>query len=71
MNFLKKKIYRFLSSRKISRLIFIYYKIFGEKNHNSLGFDFTNKPSRLLVVSETLKRKNFNSYLEIGCFDNE
>ena len=71
MNFLKEKIYRFLSSRKISRLIFIFYKIFGEKNHNSLGFDFTNKPSRLLVVSETIKRKNFSSYLEIGCFNNE
>jgi len=62
---------RFISSKKILKLIFLYHKLFGEKNIGNIGFDFFEKPSRLKIVSETIERKKFNSYLEIGCFDNQ
>jgi hypothetical protein len=61
----------FISSKKILKLIFLYHKLFGEKNIGNIGFDFFEKPSRLKIVSETIERKKFNSYLEIGCFDNQ
>ena len=69
--FCKSKINRFLSSEKILRIIFHYHKLFGETNIGNIGFDFSNKPSRLEIVSETIKSKKFSTYLEIGCFDNQ
>ena len=70
-NFFLKKINRFLESKKILKIIFLYHKVFGEKDIGNIGFDFLNKPSRLKIVSETIQRKKFKSYLEIGCFDNQ
>ena len=69
--FCKSKINRFLSSEKILRIIFHYHKLFGETNIGNIGFDFSNKPSRLEIVSEIIKKKKFSTYLEIGCFDNQ
>ena len=69
--FCKSKINRFLSSKKILRIIFYYHKLFGEINIGNIGFDFSNRPSRLEIVSETIKKKKFSTYLEIGCFDNQ
>ena len=69
--FCKSKINRFLSSEKILRIIFHYHKLFGETNIGNIGFDFSNKPLRLEIVSETIKSKKFSTYLEIGCFDNQ
>ena len=60
-----------MSSKKILRIIFHYHKLFGEINIGNIGFDFSNKPSRLKIVSETIKKKKFSTYLEIGCFDNQ
>ena len=69
--FCTSKINRFLSSKKILRIIFYYHKLFGEINIGNIGFDFSNKPSRLEIVSETIKKKKFSTFLEIGCFDNQ
>jgi hypothetical protein len=69
--FLIKKFERLKSSKNILSLIFFYHKIFGEKNIGNIGFDFSKEPSRLTIVLETIQRKKLNSYLEIGCFDNE
>ena len=71
MNIFSKKIYRLINSKRIFKLIYFFYKFFGEKDNGNIGFDFSNKPSRLKIVSDTVTRKKFNSYLEIGCFDNE
>ena len=62
---------RFLSSKKILRTLLYYHKLFGEVDIGNIGFNFSNKPSRLKIVSETIKKKKFSSYLEIGCFDNQ
>ena len=70
-NFFLEKINRFITSNKILKLIFLYHKLFGEKNIGNIGFNFLNKPSRLEIVVETIQRKKFNTYLEIGCFDNQ
>jgi hypothetical protein len=69
--FLLEKINRLKNSKKFLELIFLYHKIFGEKNIGNIGFDFSQRPSRLKIVKETIKRKKFKSYLEIGCFDNQ
>ena len=69
--FILEKINKFKNSKKVLNLIFIYHKIFGEKNIGNIGFDFSQKPSRLKIVKEIIKRKKFKSYLEIGCFDNQ
>ena len=71
IKFFLEKINRFTSSKKILKLIFLYHKLFGEKNIGDIGFNFLEKPSRLEIVSETIQRKKFNTYLEIGCFDNQ
>jgi hypothetical protein len=68
--FLLEKINRLKNSKKFLELIFLYHQIFGEKNIGNIGFNFLKKPSRLKIVSETIQRKRFNTYLEIGCFDN-
>ena len=70
-NFFLEKINRFITSNKILKLIFLYHKLFGEKNIGDIGFNFLNKPSRLEIVAETIQRKRFNTYWEIGCFDNQ
>ena len=71
MSIIKNKIDRFFQSRKI--LLFKYYlhKFFKEKDIGDLGFDFTNKPSRLDIINKIIIHKNYKSYLEIGCFSNE
>jgi hypothetical protein len=71
IKFFLEKINRFTSSKKILKLIFLYHKLFGEKNIGDIGFNFLEKPSRLEIVSETIQRKKFNTYLEIGCIDNQ
>jgi len=70
-NFFLEKINRFITSNKILKLMFLYHKLFGEKNIGDIDFNFLNKPSRLEIVAETIQRKKFNTYLEIGCFDNQ
>ena len=70
-NFFLEKIKKFTTSNKILKLIFLYHKLFEEKSIGDIGFNFLNKPSRLEIVAETIQRKRFNTYLEIGCFDNQ
>ena len=55
----------------ILKLNYLYYNCFGEKNIGEIGLDFSKKPSRIKVVQETIDRKKYKSYLEIGCFHNE
>jgi hypothetical protein len=57
-------------NRKFKRLFlfrrFLYY-FYGEKFYNRLNFDWSNKPSRIEIIQSTIERKNYRSYLEIGC----
>jgi hypothetical protein len=71
INYIKKKIIRLQGSRNVLRLNYLYHKLFGEKNPGSLGLDFSNKPDRQYIIQNIIKKKNFQSYLEIGCFNND
>ena len=44
-----------------------YHYIFGEKFYKRLDFEWHKYPSRYEIIQETIKRKNYKSYLEIGC----
>ena len=69
--FIKKKLIRLINSKKVLRLFFYYHKFFKDKKLGNIGFDFTNKKTRLSIVQEIINKKNYDNYLEIGCFDNE
>ena len=67
---LRKKILRLQGSKNILRLNFFFHKFFGE-NLGEIGLDFSNKENRKFIVQDIINRKNYKSYLEIGCFKNE
>ena len=70
-NYLYNKLLRLKGSRNILKLNYLYFNLFGEKNIGKIGLDFSKKPSRIKVVQETINRKKYKTYLEIGCFHNE
>ena len=43
----------------------------NNKGLGNISFNFSNKKNRLEIVQEIIQKKNFKSYLEIGCFDDE
>ena len=49
----------------------LYYYIFGEKFFKKLNFEWGKYPSRHNIIQETILRKKYKNYLEIGCFDDE
>jgi len=44
-----------------------YHYIFGEKFYKRFDFEWHKYPSRYEIIQETIIRKNYKSYLEIGC----
>ena len=48
----------------------IYHLIFGEKFLKKINFNF-DKRSRLDLINDMIKKKNYKKYLEIGCHNNE
>ena len=70
-NFFQKKILRLKGSKNVLKLNFFFYKHFGEKDIGEIGLNFLNKPDKNKIVQDTINRKNYKSYLEIGCFNNE
>ena len=65
------KLAKVKGGRNLRKVIRFYRTIFGEKNPGKINFKFSDKPSRLKVVQEIIEEKKFNSYLEIGTFDDE
>jgi len=49
----------------------LYHYIFGEKFYKKLNFNWTQYPSRYQIIQETIERKNYKTYLEIGCFKDQ
>jgi hypothetical protein len=45
----------------------IYNYIFGEKFYKKLSFDWSKYPTRYEIIQNTINRKKYKSYLEIGC----
>ena len=70
-NFFQKKILRLNGSKNVLKLNFFLLKHFGEKDIGEIGLNFSNKPNKNKIVQDTINRKNYISYLEIGCFNNE
>ena len=70
-SFIHKKIIRLQGSKNILKINYFFHKFFGENNLGNIGFDFTDKYSKQFIVQDIIDRKNYASYLEIGCFDNE
>jgi hypothetical protein len=69
--YIQRKLLRFLSSKIILKLNYFYHCLFGEKDLGNIGFNFSQKYTRKFIVQNIINKKNYKSYLEIGCFDNE
>ncbi len=69
--YITKKLIRLINSSKVLKLLFYYHKFFKDKNLGDVGLDFSKKKSRLSIVQEIIKKKKYEKYLEIGCFDDE
>jgi len=57
--------------KKIFKFNRWYHYIFGEKFYKRLDFEWHKYPSRYEIIQETINRKNYKSYLEIGCDQDE
>jgi hypothetical protein len=53
---------------KLNRL---YHYIFGEKFYKKLEFEWHKYPDRCQIIQEIILRKNYKTYLEIGCLNDE
>ena len=53
------------------KLIKIYLRFFGEKNLGDIGFDFSQKPSRIKILNKIIFSQKYSKYLEIGTFKDE
>ena len=49
----------------------LWHNIFGEKFYKKLDFKWNEYPNRYSIIQETIDRKNYKTYLEIGCFQDE
>ena len=56
--FINLRLANIKSSKKLRRFIVILKKIFGEKDPGVIGFDFSDKPSRMIIVQSIIDQKN-------------
>ena len=54
-------------NNKLFKLYRLYHYFFGEKFYKKLDFEWNKYPSRDQIIQETINRKKYKSYLEIGC----
>ena len=54
-------------NNKFFKLNKLYHYIFGEKFYKKFDFEWHKYPSRVQIIQETINRKKYKSYLEIGC----
>ena len=50
------------------RLLYYFY---GEKFFKRLNYDWKKFPSRTAIIQEIINKKNYKSYLEVGCDNDE
>ena len=70
ITFYKRKLNQIKKSLNIFKLKYFYHYIFYDKKLGNIGFDFSQKKSRLEIVQDIINKKNYKNYLEIGC-DND
>ena len=73
MKYISKKFYRFLTSRKYLKLIKVYHKIFKETSNLKINptKNYNFLIHRKYIVNKIIELKNFKTYLEIGCDQDE
>ena len=59
---IEKLIYKFFN---------VYNKIFKENFNKKLDFQWSKKPRRYEIINKIIKKKKYNTYLEIWCFKND
>ena len=57
----------FLKRNTFKRLL---YYIYGEKFFKRFNYNWSEYPSRHQIIQKIIDKKKYQSYLEIGCFDN-
>ena len=58
-------------NNKLFKLYRLYHYFFGEKFYKKLDFEWNKYPSRGQIIQETINRKKYKSFLEIGCDQNQ
>ena len=58
-------------TRKIYKFNYLINKIFKEKFNKKLEYDWSTTSKRYEVINKIIFKKNYKTYLEIGCFENE
>lgn len=57
--------------KKIYKINYIFNKLFKENYNQRLKYNWNVKPKRYEILNKIIKIKNYNNYLEIGCFQDE
>lgn len=52
----------------LKRLLYYFY---GEKFYKRLNYDWSKSPSRIEILQNIINTRNYKTYLEIGCNENE
>lgn len=71
MNYLNKKIQRLIESKNVMKLFYFFHFINGGYKSKKIDISFHNKITRLDIVKNIIKLKNYKSYLEIGTFKDD
>ena len=56
-----------LKKNSLKRLL---YYIYGEKFFRRFNYNWKKYPSRLEIIQKIIDKRRYQTYLEIGCFDN-
>ena len=71
ITFISKKIQRFLSSKNMMKIFYIFHYLNGGWKSKKIEIDFSNKKKRNEIVQKIIDLKNYQTYLEIGTFRND
>ena len=52
---------------KILKLKRLLYYLYGEKFFKRFNYNWSNYPSRFEIIQKIIDKKEYKSYLEIGC----
>ena len=59
-----------MSKNKIYTLQRFLYYFYGEKFYKRFKYDWSNYPTRFEIIQKIIDKKNYKTYLEIGCDKN-
>ena len=71
INYLNKKFQRLLISKKVMKLFYFFHFLNGGFKSKKLNISFHDKKSRIEIVKNIIKLKQYKSYLEIGTFKDD